>query len=70
LKQVTPEKVWTLKKSCVSHLRVFGSICHRHVPEERRKKLDDRSEKLVLIGYHPTEAYKLHDPYTNKVIIN
>ena len=28
----------------ISHLRVFGSMCFRHVPEQVRKKLDDQSK--------------------------
>jgi len=37
-------------------LRVFGSICHKHIPDQRRKKLDDNSEPFILVGYHPTSA--------------
>lgn len=37
----TPHEAWTGLKSNVSHLRVFGSMCFRNVPEQSRKKLDD-----------------------------
>lgn len=44
LEDVTPEEAWSGCKPSVKHFRIFGSICHRHIPEERRKKLDDKSE--------------------------
>jgi hypothetical protein len=34
-----PEEVWKGRKQSVKHLRVFGSLCYKHVPEVRRKKL-------------------------------
>lgn len=33
------------------HLRIFGSWAFVHVPEERRKKLDDRAIKCRFVGY-------------------
>ena len=54
----------------MSHLRVFGSMCFRHVPEQLRRKLDDQSEAIVLIGYHLTGAYKLYSPIEDKLVIN
>jgi hypothetical protein len=33
------EEVWKGGKQSVKHLRVFGSLCYKHVPEVRRKKL-------------------------------
>ena len=32
-------------------------LCFKHVPEQIRKKLDDKAEPMILIGYHPTSAY-------------
>lgn len=48
-----PEEAWTGRRPSVKHLRVFGSVCCRHVPDQRRRKLDDKSEQLVFVGYHP-----------------
>lgn len=36
----TPYEAWIGLKPNVSHLRVFGSMCFRHVTEQLRKKLD------------------------------
>lgn len=67
---LTPEELFTGIRPSVKHLRIFGSICHRHIPDERRRKLDDKREKMVLIGYDPTGAYRLYDPIKKKVTIS
>lgn len=41
----TPQEAWSGRKPNISHLRVFGSIAYVHVPNEKRNKLDDKSEK-------------------------
>jgi hypothetical protein len=47
----------------VAHLRVFGSVGYAHVLDQRRTKLDDKSTKLVFIGYDEmSKAYKLYNP--------
>jgi hypothetical protein len=59
------------KKPGISHLRVFGSIAHAHVPDEKRSKLDDKSEKYIFIGYDSnSKGYKLYNPDTGKTIIS
>jgi len=67
LKLMTPEEAWTSVKPDVSHLRIFGSMCYKHVPDALRRKLDDKSTPQVLIGYHETGGYKLYDPNTEHV---
>ena len=57
-------------KPSVGHFRIFGSLCFRHVPEQISKKLDDRSQAMILVGYHSTRDYKLFSPNENKVVIN
>jgi len=68
LQDCTPEEAWTEIKPMVHHLRVLGSLAYEHVPEEQRKKFDDRSDTFIFVGYHPTGAYKLYNPITNKVV--
>jgi hypothetical protein len=41
----------------------------KYGPEQTRKKLDDRSQVMILIGYHRTGAYKLYVPREKKVIL-
>ena len=45
-------------------------MCFRHVPEQVRKKLDGRSEVLVLIGYHSIGAYKMYSQIEDKLVIS
>ena len=70
VENMTPEEAWTGVKPCVSHLRVFGSICYRHVLDQVRTKLDDKGERMILLGYHSTGGYKLLNQVKNKIVIN
>jgi hypothetical protein len=62
-----PEAIWSGHKPSVKHLRVFGCLCYKHIPDQRRKKLDDKSEVMILVGYHTAGAYKLYNPITKKL---
>jgi hypothetical protein len=68
---VTPYEIWFGKKPDLSHLRVFGSQAFIHIPDERRKKLDEKSMEGILVGYCDTsKAYRIWDPVTRKVKIS
>jgi len=45
LQDKTPEEAWCGVKLSVQHLKVFGSLCFKHVPGQLRKKLDDKSHQ-------------------------
>jgi len=46
-------------------LKVFGSVAYAHVQAPQRTKLEDKSKKLVFIGYdEKTKGYKLFNPTT------
>ena len=47
---VSPDELYFRRKPNLRHLRVFGSIAYVHVPNEKRSKLDPKSEKCVLVG--------------------
>ena len=67
----TPQEAWGGIKPNISHLRVFGSVCYAHVPDEKWTKLDDKSEKFVFIGYDSrSKGYKLYNPSNGKIIIS
>ena len=38
-------------KPNLRHLRVFVSITYVHVPKKKRKNLDAKAEKCILVGY-------------------
>ena len=38
-------------KPDLSHLKVFGCIKYVHVLDEKRRKLDSKSENMIFMGY-------------------
>lgn len=67
LEEIVPLEKWAKDKQSVSHLKVFVFVCYKHVPDAKRRKLDDRSKVMLLVGCHSTSAYKLYCIITNKV---
>ncbi|XP_074353045.1 uncharacterized protein LOC141692213 [Apium graveolens] len=67
----TPQEMWNERKPTAKHMKVFGSIAYMHVPDQKRSKLEDKSKKLVCIGYNKkTKGYKLFDPDQKKVVVS
>lgn len=65
----TPEEMWSGIKPTVDYFRVFGCIAHTLVPDQRRTKLDDKSNMCVLIGVSSeSKGYRLYNPKTEKII--
>ena len=70
LGKVTPESVLIGSKLEVSHIRIFDSIAYCHVPEEKRKTLDQTTEKGFLMGYSENaKAYYVYIPERRKVMV-
>lgn len=59
-REKTPCELWEGRKPDVSNLRVFGCAAYNHVPKELRRKLDNKSKKMIMIGYN-IGGYKLFD---------
>jgi hypothetical protein len=65
LKNITPEEAWTKIKLDVSHFHVFDSVAWAHIPDKKRKALQPKSEKHILLqGKDPlaeviTEAFSV-----------
>lgn len=71
MKEVTLEEAWSGTKPLVHYFRVIECIAHVHVPDNRRSKLDDKSERCILLGVsEESKAYRLYNPISNKVIIS
>ncbi|KAL8103772.1 hypothetical protein AgCh_028101 [Apium graveolens] len=67
----TPNEAWSGSKPSVGHLRIFGCITYAHIPDQKRKKLDDKGEKCIFTGYDKrSKAYRLYNPLTKKLIIS
>lgn len=71
LSGITPQEAWHGFKPGVGHLKIFGCLAYSHIPDQKRGKLDNKSEKVIFIGYSEnSKAYKLYNPISNKVIIS
>lgn len=69
-KTKTPEEFWTGSRPDLSILRVFGCLAMKHVPNEKRKKLEAKSIESVFVGYGTdSKGYRLYEPSTRKVSI-
>lgn len=55
LEKITPEEAWSKFKLNLNYLRVFDFIVYRHVSGKLKKKLDDKRELMILVGYHSTD---------------
>lgn len=59
----TPEEAWSGRRPSIRHLRVFGYITYAYVLDQLKKKLDDKGERCIFIGYDiDLKAYKLYNP--------
>ena len=49
---------------------MFGCIAYAHIPDNKRQKLDKKSEKLRFVGYcKESKGYRLLDETTSQVVI-
>mgnify|MGYP000235154520 CR=1 FL=1 len=48
---VSPHELYFGKKPNLAHLTVFDSISYVHLLKEKRRKLEAKSEKCILVGY-------------------
>ena len=70
LKNITLAEAWTKIKLDVSHFCVFGSIAWAHIPDEKMKALQPKSEKCIFVGYFEyVKGYRLLQPHCNEIII-
>ena len=51
LKNITLEEAWNTIKLHTNHVCVFGSVAWAHIPDEKRKDLQPKSEKCIFVGY-------------------
>ena len=70
LKQETPYERWCGKKPDMRHMRVFGCVAYAHIPDEHRRKLDKKTEKLRFVGYaNNAKGYRLYDEEKRRIVI-
>jgi hypothetical protein len=48
----------------------IGSIAWAHIPDEKRKALQPKSEKCIFVGYfEDVKGYRLLQPHCNEIIL-
>lgn len=67
--KTTPIEMWTGRKPNVSNLKMFGSIGYVHIPKAKRKKMDTKSRKCIMIGY-TTNGYRLWNEESRKIVLS
>jgi hypothetical protein len=71
LDMMTPYEAWYEKKPNVNHFRVFGCVAYVHVVDQKRQKLDPKSELCIFLGYsEQIKAYRLYNPLTNSIVVS
>lgn len=63
----TPYELWTGRKPNIKHLRIIGSVCYPHVPKQRRKKMEKKAQKGILVGYDEC-GYRIWIKENNKLV--
>jgi len=71
LKGQTPYEAWHGRKPSVAFMRTFGCVAHAKNTKPGLGKLEDRSTKMVFLGYEEgSKAYRLYDPASGKVVVS
>jgi len=66
----TPFELWFKRKPNVSRIRIFGSIAFMTIPNVQKKKWDERSRKLILVGYdQESQNYRFWDIESRRIQI-
>ena len=60
---VSPHELYFGKKSNLGHSRVFDNISYVYVPKEKRRNLDAKAKKCILVCYSDEKkGYKCYNP--------
>ena len=71
LQTITPYEAWHGRKPSIAHLRVFGCLAYSLVPQQHRKKLDDKAVKCIFVGYSAkSKGYRLYHPQTKRILVS
>jgi hypothetical protein len=67
---ITPEEEWNKINAYVIHFHVFGSVAWDHIPDEKRKSLELKSEKFIFVDYsEDVKGYKILQPHSNEILL-
>lgn len=64
----TPYETWNNKHYDINNLKVFGTPVYVHIPKEKRRKLDSKGEKGIMVGYgEDVKGYRVFFQKNNSV---
>jgi hypothetical protein len=70
IKNITMKEAWNKIKQNVSPFCVFGNVAWARIPEEKRKYLQNKSDKCTFVGYFEDfKGYKLLQTHSNEILI-
>ncbi|KXJ62562.1 hypothetical protein RP20_CCG018933 [Aedes albopictus] len=67
-RNLTPAESWYKEKPSLEKLRIFGCQAFAWIPGQCRKKLDPKSQELLMVGYAPN-GYRLWNKSTRRIVI-
>jgi hypothetical protein len=66
----SPFERWTGKKPDLSKIKIFGCTAYMHIPNQQRRKLDPKAQKMIFVGYQGySDNCRLFDPKTRKITV-
>lgn len=67
----TPYDAWHERKFRIGHLKIFGCDAYTLINSQNRRKIDEKSEKFIFIGYCiQSKGYRLYIPDNKKFVIS
>lgn len=66
----SPYESWLGKVPRIKHLRIISSTAYFHVPKQKRRKMDRKAKKGVLVGYDGDLQYRIYVPEEQRVYIS
>jgi len=67
----TPYEKWHSQKPNLKDTHIFGCVAYVKIPDEQRRKLDNKARKLHFVGYsEQSKAFRLLDKETSKINIS
>jgi len=67
----TSFEAWFGYKPKLINLKIFGCLCFFYIPQNKKDKLDKKTEAGIFVGYNVVaKAYRIYIPQRNKVLIS
>jgi len=56
-----PYELWFNKTPDINNLKIFGSKVYAHIPQDKRRKWDQKGRKGIFVGYsEETKVYRIY----------